>query len=149
MSAALRRLRWFDVEALVPLEVELFGAGAWSAETFWSELAAPGRTYLLAPGGAGEPLGYAGLACARGGDADVQTLAVAPAARGRGLGRALLRALLERARQQQATSVVLEVRADNDVALGLYASEGFERLSVRRRYYPGDVDAVVMRRRPA
>lgn len=150
MSApVLRRLRWFDVEALVPLERELFGAQAWSAEVFWSELAAPDRAYLLALGPGQEPLGYAGLAGGHGADADVQTIAVAPSAQGRGVGRALLRALLERARARGASAVLLEVRADNPAAQALYASEGFERIGVRRRYYPPDVDALVMRRRPA
>jgi ribosomal-protein-alanine N-acetyltransferase len=147
---ALRRLRWWDVEALVPLERELFGPGAWSAETFWSELAAPDRAYLLAEGAGGEPLGYGGLAGGRGGDADVQTLAVAPAAQGRGVGRALLGALLAEARARRAGAVLLEVRADNTAAQRLYASAGFERIGLRRGYYqPEGVDAVVMRRRPA
>jgi ribosomal-protein-alanine N-acetyltransferase len=40
------------------------------------------------------------------------------------------------------------VRADNQPASALYRRHGFEPISVRRRYYqPGDVDAVVMRRR--
>jgi ribosomal-protein-alanine N-acetyltransferase len=43
---------------------------------------------------------------------------------------------------------MLEVRADNEPARKLYDSNGFEVLTVRRRYYqPGDVDALVMRRR--
>ena len=44
--------------------------------------------------------------------------------------------------------MLLEVRADNAPALGLYGRHGFEQVSVRRRYYqPGDVDALVLRRR--
>ena len=40
----------------------------------------------------------------------------------------------------------LEVRADNPVAQALYASEGFEAVGRRPRYYqPDDVDAIVMR----
>ena len=146
-APALRSLRWWDVERLVPLERELFGASAWTAETFWSELAAPDRDYRVAVGADGVLLGYAGLAGGRRAEADVQTLAVAPTAQGRGVGRALLGALLEEARARAATAVLLEVRADNAPALALYASAGFERIGLRRRYYPPDVDAVVMRRR--
>ena len=83
------------------------------------------------------------------GEADVQTIGVAPAAQGRGVGTLLLRALTAQAVRRGATSLLLEVRADNDAAIRLYTREGFERISVRRRYYqPGDVDAWVMRRRP-
>ncbi len=152
----IRRMRWWDVEPLVPVEAALFGPSAWSAELFWSELAAPGRTYLVAvdgDGGAeaadGGPalLGYAGLAVTAP-DADVQTLAVAPGAQRRGVGALLLDALLDGAREGGATSLLLEVRADNEPARALYAGRGFERVGVRRRYYqPEDVDALVLRRR--
>ena len=42
---------------------------------------------------------------------------------------------------------MLEVRADNAAAIGLYERAGYAVLSTRRRYYqPGDVDALVMRK---
>ncbi len=154
----LDRMRWWHLEPVTRLERQVFGATAWSAETFWSELARPDRWYVVAVparapaggDGAGEHqvLGYAGL-MDTGGQADVQTIAVAPHARGQGLGAVLLHALLAEGRARGATSVMLEVRADNQAAVGLYQRFGFERLSVRRRYYqPGDVDAWVMRLRP-
>ena len=91
--------------------------------------------------------GYAGVD--HGGDvADIMTVAVAPGRRGQGDGDRLVETLLERARARGAGAAMLEVRADNPAALGLYRRHGFEEISVRRRYYqPGDVDAVVMRRR--
>ena len=150
-APALRPMRWWDVEEVVALERELFGGTAWTAEAFWSELASPGRWYVVADDGRGGPvLGYAGLATAGGEDADVQTVAVAPAAQGRGLGGALVDALVDRARRAGAVAVLLEVRADNAPAQRLYAARGFTRIGVRRRYYqPGDVDALVMRLRLA
>ena len=142
-------MRWWHVEEVVALERALFGETAWSAEAFWSELAAPGRWYVVAQDGDDGPvLGYAGLAATGGDDADVQTVAVAPAAQGRGLGGALVDALVARASARGATAVLLEVRADNERAQRLYAARGFTRIGVRRRYYqPGDVDALVLRRR--
>ena len=149
MTAGLRPMRWWDIEALLPLEQELFGPGAWTAETFWSELAHPEtRWYVVAEGDDGRPLGYAGL-LAPGAEADVQTVAVAPAAQGQGLGRILLEALIEQSREREASSLLLEVRADNAPAIGLYTKRGFEQIAIRRRYYqPEDVDALVMRLRP-
>jgi len=144
--STLRDVHWTDIEQLAQLERELFADDAWSQQTWWAELAGrPRRDYVAEVEGA-EVLGYAGLD--HGGDvADVMTIAVAPSARGRGLGRRLLDELETRARAGRAASVMLEVRADNAAAIGLYDRAGYTVVSTRRRYYqPGDVDALVMRR---
>jgi ribosomal-protein-alanine N-acetyltransferase len=146
-------MRWWDVEAVQALDAELFGPTTWTPAMFWSELAAgPTRWYVVAesigPDDARVLAGYAGL-LVPGPEADVQTLAVARPAQRRGVGTLLLRALTERAVRSGARSLLLEVRADNAPAIALYEREGFEQISVRRRYYqPGDVDAWIMRRRP-
>ncbi len=144
--STLRDVHWTDIEQLAQLERELFADDAWSQQTWWAELAGrPRRDYVAEVEGA-EVLGYAGLD--HGGDvADVMTIAVAPSARGRGLGRRLLDELETRARAGRAASVMLEVRADNAAAIGLYDRAGYTVVSTRRRYYqPGDVDALVMRK---
>ena len=144
----IRAMRWWDVEPVVALERDLFGPTAWPAETFWSELAAPDRWYVVAEDADGTLAGYAGL-MAPGAEADVQTIAVAPAAQGRGVGGRLLDALVQEAARRGATSLLLEVRADNEPAIALYTRRGFERIAVRRAYYqPGGIDAHVMRLRP-
>jgi ribosomal-protein-alanine N-acetyltransferase len=144
----LRTMRWWDVEAILPLERDLFGPSGWSAETFWSELAHPQTRWYVVAVPADEPdrvIGYAGL-LAPGGEADVQTIAVAASAQGRGVGGILIDALITNAQARSATALLLEVRADNQPAIRLYTKRGFERIAVRRRYYqPDDVDAWVMR----
>ena len=148
--SALREVSWRDIPRLVELETELFADAAWSAESWWAELAGrPRRSYVVLEGGDGIE-GYAGVDL--GGDvADVMTLAVVPGWRGRGLGDLLVGELVRRAGKSGAGSVMLEVRADNGPARRLYERHGFEEVSVRRRYYRQpdgpDVDAVVMRRR--
>ena len=147
MTVQLRAMRWTDIDELVAAEQELFGAHAWSTRTWWSELAArPQREYVVAQDG-DRVVGYAGLDHTPG-SADVMTIAVLPDRQGSGLGRRLLAELLDRAMTAQAASLLLEVRADNTAAIGLYRQAGFEVLSTRRRYYqPEDVDALVMRKR--
>jgi ribosomal-protein-alanine N-acetyltransferase len=151
----LRPMRWWDVERLLPLERGLFGADAWSAETWWGELAHAGnggpRWYAVAEhrlgqGPRGPLLGYVGLSV-NGPEADVMTIAVAEEAQGRGLASRMLCALLEEARRREATEVLLEVRADNEAAQRLYARQGFEQIALRRGYY-GDADGLIMRLRP-
>ena len=150
MTLRLRPLRWWDVEPALPLEDELFGAEAWSAETWWAELAQAGRHYLVAHDADGTLVGYGGV-LVNGSDADIMTVAVGPQWQGRGYGGVLMGALLDLARAHGAQQVLLEVRADNVPAQKLYERLGFKRIAVRRGYYrtpDGSVDAWVMRCRP-
>jgi [ribosomal protein S18]-alanine N-acetyltransferase len=145
-TATIRTMRWTDLEAVLPMEQELFPHDPWSAETFWAELARVPETrcYVVVHDADGAVLGYAGLFTA-GDDADVQTIAVSPAAQGRGLGRLLLHSLVRTARDRDCRQLFLEVRSDNAAALRLYEREGFEQLGRRRDYYGSGVDALTMR----
>jgi ribosomal-protein-alanine N-acetyltransferase len=145
-TPVLRELEWTDLETLAQLEVALFVDDAWSAPTWWAELAGrPRRDYVVAVND-GHIVGYGGIDVS-GDVADLMTIATAPEARGRGLGRLLLDELVRRVERSGAEALLLEVRADNEAARRLYATSGFEVISVRRRYYqPGDIDALVMRK---
>ena len=146
MSVRLERMRWWHVEALLPLEAELFADEPWSARLFWSELGqVDTRHYVVALDGE-QVVGWAGL-CDYPDEAWVQTMAVAPAAQGRGTGALLLDALLEEAQRRRQRVVSLEVRADNGPAQRLYERAGFVRTGVRRGYYRGGVDAWTLTRR--
>jgi ribosomal-protein-alanine N-acetyltransferase len=138
-----------DLDAIMALETSTFEADAWSAESMASELASVHTRYLFAfdPSVPSALAGYGGLlAPANSGDADIQTLAVAPSARRQGLGRMLVVALMAEAAVRGARNVFLEVRADNPGARALYDSLGFEQIAVRAKYYqPDGVDAQVMR----
>ncbi|MEZ7004507.1 ribosomal protein S18-alanine N-acetyltransferase [Streptomyces sp. AD55] len=170
VTAELREMRWWDIDPVLRLERELFPEDAWSRGMFWSELAharGPGATrrYVVAvvpaaaaadDDGEGEDegegegegeaiVGYAGLT-ASGDQADVQTIAVARAHWGTGLGARLLTELLRAATAFDCAEVLLECRVDNTRARKLYERFGFEAIGVRRGYYqPGNVDALVMR----
>ncbi|MEY4964493.1 MAG: hypothetical protein RL274_76 [Pseudomonadota bacterium] len=84
------------------------------------------------------------LARVAGDEAEILTLAVAPAARGRGLGRALLQAVITKAGEMGANSMFLEVGVDNPAAMSLYAGLGFSKVGTRKAYYNGR-DALVLR----
>ena len=142
---ALRPATVLDLDSIWAIETAVFGGEAWSREMMREELAAPHRVYLAAIDGAGAILGYGGL-LAVGEEGDIQTIAISPAARGVGLGRRMMHALIDAGENRGATQVFLEVRADNPVARGLYESLGFEQIAVRAGYYqPDNIDAVVMR----
>lgn len=150
MTPALRVASAADLDAIMALEEATFPTDAWTRDAMAAELAGPHGHYLVAEDG-DRVIGYAGLLAPRGaGQADIQTVAVAAEARRRGVGRALVSALLEEAARRAATEVFLEVRADNPAARDLYADLGFREIAVRPRYYqPDGVDAIVMRRGPS
>jgi ribosomal-protein-alanine acetyltransferase len=75
---------------------------------------------------------------------------IEPSHQRKGLGSRLLSHLLGVLRVRRVEAVVLEVRPTNLGALSLYERAGFERIGIRRGYYPAAdrqrEDAVVMRR---
>jgi [ribosomal protein S18]-alanine N-acetyltransferase len=95
-----------------------------------------------------EPVAF-GLALQAGDDAELLTIATDPARRGQGMGRRVFRALDELAGQRTLNRWILEVARNNLPALGLYRSEGFVEIGMRKLYYQtreGRVDALVMSR---
>ncbi|MEU6664575.1 ribosomal protein S18-alanine N-acetyltransferase [Streptomyces sp. NPDC046727] len=143
-------MRWWDIDPVLELEKVLFPEDAWSRGMFWSELAhARGsgatRRYVVAESADGRIVGYGGLA-ASGDLGDIQTIAVAGALQGTGLGARLLTELLRAATAFECHEVMLECRVDNIRAQKLYERFGFAPIGFRRGYYqPGNVDALVMR----
>lgn len=67
---------------------------------------------------------------------DFRLLAAAPAARGRGVGRALVEHCAELARQRGASRLVLHTGDDMDLAVRLYERMGFERLTEIEENFP-------------
>ena len=65
---------------------------------------------------------------------EIGSLGVSPEARGAGLGRALLRWGARQLEQTGAVPVTLMVDGQNDGALALYRSEGFESMRTRRMW---------------
>lgn len=119
----------------------------WSASAIAEILASPGA-FALAVRQDDAPRAFI-LCRAIAGEAEVLTLAVDPALRRQGLASALLAAAIGAAEAAGADVTFLEVAADNDAALGLYAGAGFERVGARRGYYrraDGAIDAIAMRR---
>ena len=136
-----------DAGRCAELEAQLFdGDDPWPAVAFQRELAATHNHYVAARTG-DLLVGYAGIA--RLGrkspfEYEVHTIGVDPAYQGRGIGRRMLAELLKFA---DGGVVYLEVRTDNEAAIALYRSMGFEQVGLRRRYYRvSGADAYTMRR---
>ena len=126
-----------DVAALAKLHAACF-AKAWDARTLADLLAQP-PVFAV-----GTAQGFI-LARATGGEAEILTLAVLPAARRQGLGTELVRAAAIRAEALQAETLFLEVGQDNAPARGLYERLGFSKVGTRKAYYDGAEDALILR----
>jgi ribosomal-protein-alanine N-acetyltransferase len=90
----------------------------------------------------------AGFAVARcgGEEWEIENVVVDPTSWRKGIGRALVEAVLGQARSRGAVDVFLEVRESNVAARALYGKSGFEEAGRRSRYYRDpEEDAVVMR----
>ena len=83
-----------------------------------------------------EPRGFV-LAREAAGEAEVLTIAVHPSWQGRGIGRALMDALLRDLYARRATALFLEVDEGNEGALRLYRRLGFVQVGRRDSYYSG------------
>lgn len=143
-SEIIRPMKWWDLATVNTLEQQLFPHDPWSDQQWWQELASDHCHYWVVEQDQ-QIVGYGGVSIQRP-DADIQTMAIAPAVQGRGVGGLLLDTVIEHAREQGVRHIFLEVREDNVPALALYRRRGFEQISIRHRYYPDAMAAVVMRR---
>lgn len=142
----LRPMTPADLPAVMGMEEELFAPDTWTAAMYRDELSRTDTRHYLVAEDDGGIVGYAGL-IAYDDEAHVATIGVTGARQGEGIGARLLDALLAEADQRAVPVVLLEVRADNETAQGLYRRRGFAEIGRRRGYYqPSGTDAVVMRR---
>jgi [ribosomal protein S18]-alanine N-acetyltransferase len=77
-------------------------------------------------------------------EAQIMDIAVAPEHRGRGVGRMLMEQAIVIAREKGAERLVLEVRESNVAAIALYERFGFVHYWVRKGYYEGKENALLM-----
>jgi ribosomal-protein-alanine N-acetyltransferase len=95
----------------------------------------------------GQVIAY-GIVAMGAGEAHILNICVSEAMRCRGVGRQMMKLLLERARQAGMGEVFLEVRPSNMHAIALYQSLGFIEVGRRKAYYQaadGREDALVLK----
>lgn len=80
----------------------------------------------------------------RGHVGHIVTLDVDASARRSGLGSTLMQSIEERFRAAHCDAMLLEVAVNNEPALAFYKKHGFNVLKTLRRYYPGELDGLLM-----
>jgi len=134
-----------DLDGVMAIEEVSFPT-PWTRGMFIEDFPRDFSDTLVASGTDDEVLGYA-VCWTIAGEAHLLNIAVHPARRGQGIGRALVTECIRRAARAGALLIYLEVRAGNDAAQRLYRSMGFEFRGIRKGYYTDTAeDAVIFDR---
>jgi len=142
----IRSAELADLDALVEIENRCFDSDRLSRRSF-RHLLTRGRAATLVAESGGVVVGYVLVLFSHGTlHARIYSLAVDPAARGLGLGRDLVEAAEDAAKDQECSEIRLEVRKDNVEAIGLYESLGYRRFGVLADYYEDHEDALRYRK---
>jgi ribosomal-protein-alanine N-acetyltransferase len=122
-----------DLDGVIEVESESF-TNPWTREMYTAELRDRSLCHILVVRAGGQVVGFCAfwLVCD---EIHINNLAVRPSFRRRGLGAALVQAVLARAEVLGATRAMLEVRASNVTARHLYERYGFRLRATRRGYY--------------
>ncbi len=137
-------LQTSDIDEILELEQKCFPDDPWSRGAFEEEIKNSLSIFLVArEEETGEIIGYGGVWLMYD-VGNITNLAVAPNCRQSGIGRRILQLLIDLCVERGMTAITLEVRKSNLVAQKLYQSEGFVCCGLRKRYYQGTEDAVIM-----
>lgn len=143
--AVVREARPRDLAPVAAIEELSFG-DPWAPSAFASLVDNP-LVYFVVAECDGAVAGYL-VAWFAADEGEIGNVAVAAAARGRGIGGLLVDAGLGEAARRGAATVYLEVRESNAVARRLYAARGFAEVGRRRRYYRHPIEDALVLARP-
>jgi ribosomal-protein-alanine N-acetyltransferase len=133
-----------DLDEVIEIEKVSFSS-PWTRQSFLFDLQEnPIARSMVARSQSGELIAYA--CCWHLYDElRINNIAVHPGHRGEGVGRAILRRVLEEGRRAGCKLALLEVRPSNAAARALYESEGFSQVGRRKNYYREErEDALVL-----
>jgi ribosomal-protein-alanine acetyltransferase len=134
----VRRLRIADLNRIMEIEHASFGDEAYDRNLFAEFFRKCGDLFLVAEHDR-KVRGYM-LTCIRGEQAELVSVAVDPAARGRGAASALMESTLRRLRRRGIVRIGLMVRVTNDKARAFYERYGFKKGRKAPRYYEDGAD---------
>lgn len=129
----IRKMIISDAQAAAALEKECFST-PWSENAYLDTLANENALYLMAENENGELVGMCGLLDILG-EGDISNVVVKETFRRQGIAEKMLTELLRQGDERGITAFLLEVRASNEAAIGLYEKLGFTAVGRRRGFY--------------
>jgi len=145
VNVNVERAQLSDLDNLVRLERATFNYSCISRRSF-KHLISSATAYCWVARAGNRLLGYALVLTRRNSSVwRLYSIAVAPEARGKGIGQKLMDELISCARKSQAKALSLEVKSDNKAAIAWYQDCGFETIDVLANYYDDGSDGLKMR----
>jgi ribosomal-protein-alanine N-acetyltransferase len=144
MPLTIRSARLNDVPAILALEQQSPRAAHWTREQY-NKLVGSG-VVLVAEKAAEEEGQLCGFVCAQAvaGEWEIENVVVAAGFLRRGIANELMRALIQRAKNEAVSAILLEVRESNLLARGLYEKQGFREVGRRRAYYRDPAEDAIL-----
>lgn len=142
-SLTFRYLNKDDINEILEIEHESFTM-PWTKDAFYNELTQNKFAVYIGLEEEGRIIGYCGVWIVID-EAHITNVALLPQYRGRKLGEALMRRVMEISAEMGAKTMTLEVRVSNDIAQSLYRKLGFQNGAIRKNYYTDNQEnALVM-----
>lgn len=142
-SFDIRPMTAADIDEVLEIERLCFPT-PWSREAFRIEIEQNRCAHYFVAVCQDKIVGYGGMWVIID-EAHITNVAVHPSYRGRGIGEAIMRSLIEAAISLGAARMTLEVRVSNKIAQNLYEKLGFRAVGIRKRYYSNNnEDALIM-----
>lgn len=114
----------------------------WNYDILEEELKCENSCFLVAKNN-NEIVGFAGLKTIID-EADVMNIVVKKSYRHNGIGSVLLENLIFYAKTLNLNTITLEVNEHNLSAVRLYDKFNFDHIGIRKKYYNGESDAIIM-----
>ena len=136
-----------DIPKVIEIELSAY-AQPWTEAIFHDCLRVGYSCWILKQSEKNQIIGYLILSIAAT-EMHILNLCIRPENQGMRLGTQLLRQAIKLGKQVHVESCFLEVRLTNTTGIRLYLNEGFERIGLRKNYYPtknGREDGVVMKK---
>lgn len=115
----------------------------WNYNIFKTELGNPNSKYLVAKIN-DTIVGFAGFITMYD-EADISNIVVNKSYRHLGIGKLMLKNLINLAKSQNLVALNLEVKSSNIFAINLYKNLHFTECGLRKKYYNNLEDAILMR----
>ena len=136
-------MRQEEIDAVIAIDREAFARGGTSTAVDVREEAQRPWSRIFVAREKNVPVAYL-VAWHVADELHLLAIATAEERRRMGIGRALVRRLVDFAFERDVHQIFLEVRRSNEPAIALYRSFGFYLLGVRTKYYSDGEDALEM-----